>query len=218
MMPKLMEIFLASKNPGKLDEVRSFLRNDPVRITSSECIDLGQNPVIESGKTLEENALLKARSIWVPGRNTLGDDSGIFVDALPGELGVKTRRWGPGEHASDEEFIATFLKRMQNELNKKARFQCVLALKDSYGNEHIFSGLVEGSISIKRSEYFPPGLPFDCCFVPEGFDRVYALLPLELKNSTSHRGRALHKLRAHMATILPSLSAKADRCTRDQPG
>lgn len=150
----------------------------------------------EHGTTFKENALIKARHFHgLSGMPTIADDSGIVVDALAGELGIATRRWGAGPKASDKEWIEFFLKRMATEKNKKATFVCCIAYIDSKGVEHIFNGACAGVITDTLEADYLPGLPISACFRPDGFDCVYSAMKVEQKNSTSHRGRALHALR-----------------------
>ena len=89
--------------------------------------DLGmENDAEETGTTYEENSLIKARHFFEKtGMITIGEDSGIEVEALKNELGVRTRRWGAGEEASDEEWLEYFLRRIEQEQNKRAKFVCV---------------------------------------------------------------------------------------------
>ncbi len=192
-----MHLLLATGNPGKVIEISRALDGLSVHILTPKDLGISAD-VEESADTIEGNALLKARHYTSHGYPTLGDDSGIYVEALPGELGVKTRRWGLGAAAPDDEWIAYFLERMKREENKRARFVCILAYIDANGEEHLFEGIVDGHITETLEGSHPPGLPFDGCFVPDGYDDVFSKLTIEQKNNTSHRGRALQKFRSYV--------------------
>ncbi len=153
----------------------------------------------EDGETFEENAIKKAKFYHEKtGLLTISEDSGIVVSALDGELGVKTRRWGAGENASDEEWIEFFMKRMSSEKNRNAKFvcsACVCGKKDD-GKEfcEVFEGETSGKITEKLEAPILKGLPLSSCFLPDGFEKVYAALSTEEKNAISHRGKAISKI------------------------
>lgn len=164
---------------------------------------------VEDGETFEENARKKARYYYEklggPVKGTskrfefvLGEDSGIVVDALKGELGVKTRRWGAGEKASDQEWVEYFLKRMAGEAEKSAEFICC-ACVISGGEEKVFRGETKGLITQGLEVPIVAGIPLSSCFKPEGLDRVYADLTVEEKNRISHRGKAMEGVRGFLS-------------------
>lgn len=193
-----MRLLVASANTGKVREISHALHALPIDVVTPGMLALPGLPE-ETASTIAENALLKARYYRDAGLPTVGDDSGIFVEALPNELGVKTRRWGLGASAPDDVWIAHFLKRMAREENKRAQFVCVLAYIDTHGHEHLFEGVCDGRITTHLESDFPPGLPFDGCFIPDGYESVMGMLTIDQKNSTSHRGRALSQFSSHMA-------------------
>ena len=123
----------------------------------------------------------------------MADDSGIFVEALAGELGVKTRRWGVGEAATDEEWLDHFLKRMEKENNRSAHFICAAAYCGPRG-ELVFMGDTRGMLTHSPQVPVKPGIPLSSVFMPEGYDKVYAALAPHEKNSLSHRGKAFAQL------------------------
>ncbi|OGJ68196.1 hypothetical protein A3J34_00565 [Candidatus Peribacteria bacterium RIFCSPLOWO2_02_FULL_51_10] len=193
-----MQLLIGTNNDGKVIEIRQVLNGLPVSIVLPADLKIQTAPV-ESGDTFEENALLKARYFFQKSKlPTLADDSGIIVEALADELGIHTRRWGAGPQASDEEWIEHFLERMKKEKNKRARFVCALAYIDAAGITYTFEGVCEGIITPRLEADYLPGLPISACFRPDGFDRVYSTMTIEQKNSTSHRGRAVHKLADHL--------------------
>ncbi|MSR86874.1 non-canonical purine NTP pyrophosphatase [Candidatus Peribacteria bacterium] len=190
-----MKLLLATSNRGKIHEMREALDG-----LGLELLDVSHVPSIgmpdETGKTFAENAEIKARHFYeATGHATVADDSGIMVEALEGELGVETRRWGAGPTATDEEWITHFLDRMKKEQNKRARFQCSLAHIDHEGQLHIFDGTCEGTITDALEADYLPGLPISACFKPDGEEYVFSALSVEQKNRTSHRGKALQEFR-----------------------
>lgn len=208
-------LLIATRNPGKFVEIGAALKGVSYEIRSLSDLPrfgFGEVPgqVEETGVTHEENALLKARYFFdATGWTTLGEDSGLEVDALRGELGLYTRRWGAGPDASDEEWLTHFLNRMAEfpESRRTARFVCVAALvlpkgDESTVEEHLFFGEARGMIVLKPEAPLLPGLPLSSVFKPEGFDRVYAALTPQEKLQISHRGLAVGKVRHFLETTL----------------
>lgn len=198
-----MEILIATGNKGKFGEMMEVLIGlNHTFLTLSEL-----NVVVdvdEDGETFVENALKKAEFFYklAGGRPVIAEDSGIIVDAFPGELGVKTRRWGAGEHATDEEWIDFFLNRINKtpETNRRAKFVCCAVFYD--GNEPIFfNGSTEGVITSELQAPIKRGLPLSSCFIPDGHEVVYAALTEEEKNLISHRGKALHALKNFLLNV-----------------
>ncbi len=151
----------------------------------------------ENADSFEGNALLKAHYYREKsGLVTLAEDSGILVDALAGELGIKTRRWGAGEKANDQEWIEYFLKRMESvpQQQRGAKFVCCSALIDDQDGEHLFRGETPGFITQGLEAPIYEGLPLSACFKPTGFDKVYSALSVHEKNSVSHRGKAMKQI------------------------
>lgn len=197
-----MKLLIGSNNKGKIIEIGEVL--GPLGIEILSPADLGiQSDPEETGSSYEQNALIKARHFYEAsnGIPTIADDSGIVVDALQGELGIHTRRWGAGASATDEEWIEYFLERMSSEDNKSAHFVCTLAYIDNEGNEHVFEGICNGQITESLQADYLPGLPISACFVPEGFDCVYSAMTIDQKNAISHRGLAVHKLREYLENL-----------------
>ncbi|MEK7137055.1 MAG: non-canonical purine NTP pyrophosphatase [Patescibacteria group bacterium] len=200
----MQSLLLATKNRGKVIEMRECLADLPCEILTLE--DLTESLILppEESDTFEGNARDKARFCFKrTGIPSLADDSGILVEALKAELGIHTRRWGAGPDASDEEWITLFLERMRQEKNKRAEFVCVLALIDEEGEEHFFEGHCTGVITDALEAEYLPGLPISACFQPEGYDRVFSVLTIEEKNRVSHRGRAMQELRKFLQGMYP---------------
>jgi XTP/dITP diphosphohydrolase len=134
------------------------------------------------------------------GLMTLADDSGIIIDALKNELGVKTRRWGAGENATDQEWIDYFLKRMENEENRRTTFVSCLCLVNEEGNIlKLGKGEIKGIITKNLEAPILPGIPLSSCFLPENHTKVHSALTIEEKNKISHRGKAMIKIREYLA-------------------
>lgn len=194
-----MRILLGTNNKGKVTEISECLGHLPIELVTPNQLDVKFLVPEETGMTFVENASLKAKHYHgISQLPTIADDSGIIIDALQGELGVETRRWGAGPEASDEEWIEFFLKRMKEEDNKKARFVCTIAHIDNNGELHIFEGTCEGTITDELEADYLPGLPISACFKPDGCDYVYSGMPISEKNRVSHRGRALQALEEHL--------------------
>jgi len=187
-------LLLGTKNKGKFLEMQEIL--EPLSFTLVSPLDLGiTQDAPEEAETFEENAIGKARFYrHLSALPTLADDSGLFVDALANELGVKTRRWGAGAEATDQEWLDHFLKRMKTEDNRKARFVTVLAYIDDAEQEYLFTGVCNGSITqTQEMTTYPAGLPLLSCFKPDGYDNVLGLLSREEKDHINHRRIALQQ-------------------------
>ena len=124
------------------------------------------------------------------GLMTLADDSGIVVEALRGELGVKTRRWGAGHEATDKEWLDFFLRRMENEKNRQAIFVCVVALAEPNQKTKIFRAETKGVLLEKPQTEIETGIPLSSIFLPDGQTKVYSALSKEEFVVVSHRGKA----------------------------
>lgn len=210
-----MKILIATKNKGKFGEIVGVLQD----LTDASFEFLGDLAVededfVEDGATHRENAQKKARYyhdklVRDGGHDfdfVLGEDSGIYVDALADELGLETRRWGAGHDATDEEWLSHFMKVMEeratDESERGARFVCHSCLIGPGGGvgsggevEEFFDGETHGRIVHEAASEVLPGLPLSSVFLADGFDRVYAALGQEEKNKISHRGRAIAKLK-----------------------
>ena len=183
-------------------EMTEVLSGLPIKLLTPRSLQLAPD-IDETGTTFQENALLKARHFSkLSGLPTLADDSGILIEALQNELGVQTRRWGAGPLASDAEWIEYFLKRMEEESNRRAQFVCCLAYIDAAGSEHLFEGFCDGVITKALEADYLPGLPISACFKPNGFGVVYSAMSIEQKNSTSHRGKAMGKVREFLSSTM----------------
>ncbi len=205
MMSKLL---IATTNPGKFAEMQEILADLELELVFLGDLDVDTD-LEENGETFEENALLKAEHFaGLTGLPALADDSGILVDALPGELGVKTRRWGAGAEATDQEWIEYFLERMVDveEENRGAEFVAAVALvwgdEKSGFEKKFFLGETKGVITKNLEAEIVPGIPLSSCFRHQGSDRVYSALSEAEKNAASHRGKAMKQMKKFLKTQL----------------
>ena len=186
-----MEIILASNNEHKLKEIRAKLKNGNIKIISQK--EAGFNiEVDETGTTFEENAILKAETIYkLAKKPVLAEDGGLEVDYLNGEPGVYSHRFA-GENATDEDRknkILTLLKDVPDE-KRTARFKCVGCYIDENGQKHIFEGISEGKIGYESKG--TDGFGYDPIFICE-YGKTFAEISAEEKNKISHRGRLIEK-------------------------
>ncbi len=188
-----MQIVIASRNTGKIKEIKSFTRN----LTQVEWFtfrDFKDFPdVEENGSSFLENARLKARAVSdYTGKVTLADDSGLEVDFLKGRPGIKSSRYA-GEHAADKENRDKLLNEMKGIIripDRKARFVCRMVLWDPREGA-IFEGKGVCSGYIGFEEKGTGGFGYDCIFIPSGCKKTMAQLNREEKNRISHRGKAI---------------------------
>jgi XTP/dITP diphosphohydrolase len=180
----------ATNNKHKLEEVGDILK-ERVDILSLNDIDC-HDDIPETADTLEGNALIKAHYIYDKyHKNCFADDTGLEVEALGGAPGVYSARYAGGEGHDSEANMTKLLINLEGEANRKARFRTVVALIID-GEEHLFEGIVEGRIIDERRG--GQGFGYDPIFVPDGFDKTFAELGEEVKNTISHRSRAVNKL------------------------
>lgn len=187
-------ILIATGNQGKFREIMEVLSDIPVRFVS--LAELGVvNDVEETGATYEENAFLKADTFFRrTGLPTIAEDSGLEVPAFRGELGIKTRRWGAGENASDEEWLDYFLQKLEPHPDRSAQFFCT-AVFVAPGIRKVFCGSTAGTLATTPQCPIPHGIPVSALFVPSGEAKVFAAMTPEEKNRISHRGKAMHALK-----------------------
>lgn len=185
---------LASGNAGKAAELRAALAGTGIALVTASEAGVPELPE-ETGASYEENALLKAAAVAVrTGRVTLADDSGLEVDALGGEPGVHSARFG-GD-LPDGERMAYLLRRLRTvpDERRTARFVCVLVLAHPDGDVVTFRGACEGRIL--QGPRGDGGHGYDPVFQSADLGRSFGEATLEEKNRVSHRARALRALRA----------------------
>ncbi len=199
----MTEIILASQNKDKARELAHALTGLDVRVLSSD--DVGGWPEVEeTGSTLEENALLKARFVAGHfGKIALADDTGLEVHALNGAPGIYSARFA-GENASYADNVEKLLRELKGvpEPERTATFRCCIALV-GLGEDTTVEGALDGRIT--EEPRGDGGFGYDpVVFVPE-MGRTFAEMTMEEKRSVSHRGRALAKARALIEARLAEL-------------
>lgn len=191
-----MKIVFATNNKHKLSEIRNILGSD-FEVVSLQEIGCDTD-IPETGNTLEENAMQKARYIYDNyNLSVFADDTGLEVDALGGEPGIYSARYAGGEGHDSEANMTKLLDKLGKNDNRKARFRTAIALilKEDDGSgvtEKLFEGIVNGEIIRERRG--GEGFGYDPIFQPEGYDRTFAELGTDIKNKISHRARAVARL------------------------
>ena len=199
-----MKIILSTRNPSKAEQIRAIFAGSSFTIlTLDDAGIVGEG--VEDGVSLEENAFKKARfsheqseGVW-----TMADDTGLFINHLNGEPGIKAARWA-GENASTDEITAHTLKKLEGALDRSARFETVVALVSPKGKVHYFSGEIWGIILESPKAMPQPKMPYSGIFMPDQANKVWAEMTVEEENLISHRGKAFREARA----FLESLSEK----------
>lgn len=193
-----MRIIVATKNKGKIKEIGEIL--EPFNIEVISQADAGIDvDVDETGSTFLENALIKARAVsMLCDEPVLADDSGLLIDALDGRPGVYSARYG-GD-VSYEEKINKLLSEMEGKTDRKARFECVMALVFPDGREVVAKGECHGKIL--EEPIGENGFGFDPVFYSDELKCGFAVCKDEDKNSVSHRGKALLALRDKIKEII----------------
>lgn len=186
-----MKLAIATNNQHKLQEIRAILGDSFEELLSLK--DLGIDvDVEETGSTLEENALIKARAILaLSGIATLADDTGLMVDALRGAPGVYSARYAGEEH-DDAKNRALLLKNLDGVKDRSAHFATVIALCYPDGKTLTASGHINGEILL--SERGTEGFGYDSLFFSTELGKTFAEATQAEKNSVSHRGRALRAM------------------------
>lgn len=193
------EIVLASSNPGKLGEIQAILADAALTVRPQS--DFGVDDAAETGLTFVENAIIKARNASrVAGRPALADDSGLCVDALGGEPGVRSARYA-GPDAADADNVARLLSALAGVPAERrgARFECILVLLRHAGDPTpvICQGTWEGSIQAESTGN--NGFGYDPVFHVPDHACSAAELDSGTKNRISHRGRALAELQRRLS-------------------
>lgn len=191
----MTQLLVATTNPGKAKEISDFLKDSGISCRSlADFPDV--SPIEETGKTFEENAILKAKGYYAAcGIPTLADDGGLEIDALNGEPGVLSRRW-IGREMTDWEIVEHTLTKMKDvpRARRTARLRTVVAFFDGVkcvtDSESLGGYIVE-----ERPKEVRPGYPFrSLLFIPQ-FGKLFKDLTSEEHDSVNHRLKALKRLR-----------------------
>jgi XTP/dITP diphosphohydrolase len=201
-----MRLVFASNNAHKLAEVRAIM---PAGVAVVSLHEIGfEQDIEETGTTLAENSRIKAQTVaqwltdnekWTDIDGIFADDTGLEIDALGGEPGVYTARWAEREtgiHLSEMETYAANRQKALRELaatdNRACQFKTVITLIWANGETIQVEGIVRGHMTTEEKGV--GGFGYDPIFMPEGYDHTFGELPTEIKNSISHRARALEAL------------------------
>ena len=183
-----MKFVLASRNKGKLREMEDILGELGIEVAP---LPADAPEPVEDGETFEENAMIKARSAArFTGLPAIADDSGLCVDALGGAPGVYSARYCAG---TDEDRNTFLLKNMEGKNDRTCRFVCAIACILPDGTEITVRGECAGELL--RESHGAGGFGYDPLFFVPQFGCTFGELPAETKNSVSHRGNALRKLK-----------------------
>ena len=182
-------LIFATNNQNKVDEIRSVIGNQFQIITLQEAGILIDIP--EPHNTLEANAREKSTTIHqLTGKNCFGEDTGLEVESLNGEPGVKSARYA-GEGRNFQDNIELLLKNLKGYTNRNARFRTVISLIFS-NKEYKFEGICEGRIiEVQKGNQ---GFGYDPVFIPAGENKSFGEMDMEEKNKFSHRKKAVSQL------------------------
>ncbi len=180
------KLVFATNNGNKLRELREIVGEnfDIVSLHDIGC----HEDLPETSETIRGNALQKARYVKEHyGVDCFADDTGLEVEALGGEPGVRTARYGSAEGHDSEANINRLLTNLEGISDRRARFLTVIALMID-GQEYVFEGIRNGEITTERCG--ESGFGYDPVFRPEGYSVTFAQMSVDAKNAISHRGRA----------------------------
>jgi XTP/dITP diphosphohydrolase len=196
----MKQVILATRNQHKIRELLALLHTLPVRVHTLEDFPHVRE-VIEDGATLEDNALKKARQVFRESTlPALADDTGLEVHYLNDEPGVLSSRYA-GPNASYADNCRKLLERLRGvpPRRRAARFRCVMTFA-APGFEKTVEGVVEGVI--RESPAGANGFGYDPIFIPKGQKLSLAEMNIDLKNTLSHRAKAIEKMRLELAAYL----------------
>ncbi len=192
----MKELFLCTGNPGKVKEILDLLPGN-ISVWTLSDTDWAQE-LPETGETLEENAVQKASwGFQQSGVPSIADDSGLEVEALNGEPGVRSARFA-GDQRSDEDNISKLLMALGPRTNRSARFRTVIAYCDGSGTV-VFEGIMYGTITNEKRG--STGFGYDPVFQPDGYEFTFAEMSFNEKQRSSHRGKAIARLIEYLNKI-----------------
>ena len=185
----MIELIFATNNQNKVIEVKSLMeRHIQVKSLHEAGIDID---IPEPHQTLKENAIEKSTTIHrLFGKNCFSEDTGLEVDVLHGEPGVRSARYA-GDEANNEKNIEKLLHNLDENSNRNARFRTVISLIIDNEN-YLFEDICEGTITNETKGN--KGFGYDAVFIPNGDVRTFGEMDLEEKNKFSHRKKAIYKL------------------------
>lgn len=191
----MKKLLVATQNPGKVLEYKELLKDLPIEVVTLQDIGVTQEAP-EDAPTFEENAIKKAifysQFVDYP---TIAEDSGLEIDCLNGEPGVKSRRW-PGHRATDDELVKLILEKMKGVSTEKrgAQFRVVMALKIPGKDTITAEGTMRGVITEKAMETVITGFPFRSVFLVKETGRVLGEMTMNEEARIGHRKKALEQI------------------------
>ena len=200
----MIELLVATRNKGKLKEIRELLADLPFKITSLADYD-GLPEIEEDGKTFAQNALKKAATIALYTKKlTLGEDSGLEVKALDNRPGIYSARYS-GETATDRKNNLKLLRELRGVAlkNRQARYRCCAALVDRDGIIDVVSGSCQGVITTRSKG--KNGFGYDPFFLIPQYKKTFGELDPAIKAKISHRARAMKKVKKVLKKYLKSV-------------
>ncbi|MBE6021207.1 MAG: XTP/dITP diphosphatase [Firmicutes bacterium] len=188
----MLTVIAATQNKHKLTELRSIMEKFGMEVISQSEAGLGDIDVVEDGDTFEANSFKKANEIMkLSGKIAVADDSGLAVDYLGGAPGVYSARYA-GEHKSDLDNNNKLLAELDGVENRRASFVSVVTMV--YPDGKVIAARGECPGTIIHEPRGDGGFGYDPLFVPDGFEKTFAQITAEEKNTVSHRAKALEKL------------------------
>jgi XTP/dITP diphosphohydrolase len=195
------DLLLASQNPGKLNEMRQLVEGLPFRVVGPRELGIEEAPE-ETGTTFIENATLKA--LYYAGRSgllTVADDSGISVDALDGDPGLHSSRFG-GEGATDRDRNQLMLEKLKGLPHEKRGARFTSAVVVARGDRVLFQAQEQVEGFIAEEMRGPNGFGYDPLFFYPPYDKTFGEVPRAQKDEVSHRGKAFARLRAFLCDLV----------------
>lgn len=190
----MKNLVFATGNIHKLQEVQGLFK-EGFALSCLKDVNITEE-IPETADNLVDNALQKARYVYEKcGIPCFADDTGLEVDALGGAPGVYSARYA-GEQKDSKLNMLLLLKNMNGKTNRDARFRTIIAYIDENAQEHIFEGEIKGKIIENMAG--ENGFGYDPIFVPEGYGETFAELSSEIKNTISHRARAMEKFLSYI--------------------
>ena len=194
----MISFALASHNQHKVDEITEIVSDLDISISSLSALDI-HDEIIEDGATLDDNAWIKADYLYKLGyRYVIADDTGLEVDALNGAPGVYSARYA-GLAKDSEANMVKLLHALTDASDRNAQFRTVLAVYMN-GIKHTFEGVIRGTIA--KTKTGSGGFGYDPIFIPEGYKESFGVLSSDIKNSISHRGRAIQSFKEFLLSNL----------------
>ena len=185
-----MEIVLATHNKHKIAEISEKLGKTVLSAT-----DVGVDEIEENGSTFEENAAIKAKAVWIPGRLAIADDSGLCVNALNGVPGIYSARYA-GEPTNDQKNNEKLLSALEGIEDRSAYYVCVIVCILPSGKKIVIRGETHG---VMLKEYRGNGgFGYDPLFLCNDTGKTFAEMTMTEKNAVSHRGKAVEAMIARL--------------------